>query len=55
MSPALLTKSCYCGPCLQGLVPGPLPWRLLEPGLSGCLSTAPAKGGALAWGGNEAK
>lgn len=43
-------------PLPKGLVPGPpLPWGSLGPGLSGCLSAAPARVGALVSGSNEAK
>lgn len=56
LSPALLTKSCYCGPCpkVQCLDP-PCPGGHLGPGVSGCLPAAPARVGASASGSNEAK
>lgn len=55
MSPALLTKSCYYGPCLQGRVPGPPTLEVIGVGALWVPFYCPTKVGALAWGANEAK
>lgn len=55
VSPALLTKSCYCGPCLQGRVPGPPTLEVIGVRALWVPFYCPTKVGSLAWGANEAK
>lgn len=50
VSPALLTKSCYCGPCLQGLVPGPPTLEVIGAGALWVPFYCPSQGWSLGLG-----